>query len=275
MIPFLYLLNVGCSAGQSALGKQYAAKGGKAVVFNLNKALAGSLVFLLFGLLNGLELHLPSWLFGLGYGAALCLSMHTGFKALAMGPMALTSIIASFSLIIPFLFGITVWKEPLTLPGGIGMILLLAAILLLNFKKEDGLSVRWSVYAFLTLAANGACSLIQKYHQICYPGQYRTVFMLAAMLAVLVLLSGAGLGEKQKFTLSLPGLAAGLMNGAANYIVLYLAAAEKASVLFPVVSVANVIAVWLIGRIVFKEKLKGMQLLGLAAGLGAILLLNL
>lgn len=40
MIPILYLLNVVCSAGQSALGKQYAKRGGSSSVFNINKAVS-------------------------------------------------------------------------------------------------------------------------------------------------------------------------------------------------------------------------------------------
>ena len=45
----------------------------------------------------------------------------------------------------------------------------------------------------------------------------------------------------------------------ANYIVLYLSATENASVLFPIVSLANVVAVWLVGLLFFKEKLTLLQ----------------
>ena len=156
----LYLLNVICSSGQVTLGKSYASKGGSAHIFNINKAIAGILVFLIMGIFKGMSMHLPTVFFGIGYGVFLGISMFTGFKALGIGPMALTSIIASFSLVIPFVFGITVWKEAMSLYGVIGIVLLLAAIILLNFKKEKGLSIKWSVFALLTMATNGICSLI-------------------------------------------------------------------------------------------------------------------
>lgn len=276
MTAVLYLLNVLCSCGQSTLGKLYARRGGNAAVFNANKAIAGAAVFLLAGLIRGLHAHWASWGFGLAYGVALCISMHTGFRALATGPIALTSIIASFSLIIPFLFGIAVWQESLTVGGGFGIALLLAAIALLGGRREGGLSLRWSLYALATLAANGVCSLIQKYHQLAYPGLYRTEFMLAALATVLALSIGMHGVQKPRppFALSGVGLCSGVMNGAANYIVLYLAATEKASVLFPMVSVANAIAVWLVGRFLFREKLRPLQAVGLLCGIAAVWLLN-
>ena len=274
---FLYLLNVTCSSGQSALCKDFASKGGRSSLFNINKAFAGTVLFFIMGLIGGFSGHLPTWLFGAGYGISLCISMFTGFSALSLGPMALTSIIGSFSLIIPFLFGITVFHESLTATGIVGMCFLLAAIILLNFKKEGGVSLKWSIFAFATLLANGTCSLIQKYHQIYYPGRYRTEFMLSAMLISLIILLPMELKNKQEPRLRLcpQGIVAGLLNVSANYILLYLAATEKASVLFPVVSVANVIAVWLIGRFRFKERLKKIQIFGLLAGVAAIVLLNL
>lgn len=278
MTALLYFLNVTCSAGQSVLGKHYALKGGKASVFNINKALSGFLVFLLFGLWSGLSFHVPTCLLGVGYGMSLCLSMHAGFQALSVGPMALTSIVASFSLIIPFVFGITVWNEKLSAYAMIGMVFLLTAIVLLNFKKEGGISFKWSLFAFLTLFSNGICSLIQKFHQLYYPGKYRTEFMLFALLCVLFILTASAVvkhHKNQPFKFSAYGLASGVMNSAANYIVLYLSATEKASILFPIVSVVNVIAVWIAGRIVFQERLKFVQGIGLVSGIIAIVLLNI
>ena len=278
MTALLYLLNVFCSSGQSALSKQSAVKGGSSTVFNISKAASGAVMFLIFGLVLGLRFHLPSLLMGICYGVFLCLSMHCGFKALGMGPMAMSSIIASFSLIIPFIFGLTVWGESLTVWGAVGIALLLGSIFLLNFKKEKGISFKWSVYAFLTMAANGICSLMQKYHQLYFPGEYRTELMISALVTVLVILLVIELAHKKDgpaLKVSGLGVFSGILNGASNYIVLYLAATEKASVLFPLVSISHVMAVWLIGRVWFKEKLKWLQMVGLLLGLAAILLLNL
>ena len=279
MTALLYLLNVAGSAGQSTLCKAYAAKGGSVNVYNINKAAVGLLVFLVVGLCSGISFHVPTILWGLGYGACICLGSFAGFTALALGPMALTSMIASFSLVIPFVVGVTVWGEKLSVWGALGIVLLACSIVLLNFKKSDNrISLKWTFFTFLTFFANGISSLIQKQHQMNYPGLYRTEFMIAAMLCMLALLVVTVLVKRTaraEVRFCVPGSAGGLIEAISNYIVLYLAASQNASVLFPVVSVAKIIAVWGIGRLAFKERLKLWQTLGLVAGIVAIVLLNL
>ena len=279
MTILLYFLNVACSAGQSTLSKHYASKGGNANIYNINKVGAGALVFLAMGLLRGLSFHLPTVLLGMGYGTCLYVSNFAGFTALAMGPMALTSIIASFSLVIPFLVGITLWGEALSLWGAVGVGLLLCSIVLINFKSSgDRISFKWLFFSFLTFFSNSISSIVQKQHQLLWPGSFRTEFMLSAMLwgsvllAVTVLIRGT---VRTEVRFCVPGTSAGLIEGIANYVVLYLAATQDASVLFPVVSAAKIIAVWAIGRIGFKEQLRPAQTLGLLSGIAAIIFLNL
>ena len=278
MTSLLYILNVICSSGQSALGKQYAKKGGTALPFNLNKTIAGFVLFALWGILQGFTFHLPTVWFGIAYGVSLSISMHTGFKALATGPMALTSIIASFSLLIPFFFGVFFWNESLTLFGVCGILLLLISIVLINCKKVDKISYKWLLYALATLLTNGICSVIQKYHQLQFPKLYRTEFMVFALFSTLIILSitiGFDNTKHQGKKFSVLGIISGVLNCLSNYIVLYLSATENASVLFPIVSIANITTVWLIGVIFFKEKLTLLQTIGLLLGVASIVLLKI
>ena len=278
MTALLYFLNVVCSAGQSALGKHYAHHGGNPLRFNITRAAIGAVIFLVYGIITGFSFHLPTILFGVGYGISLSISMQTGLKALGIGPMALTSTIAAFSLVIPFFFGIFFWDEQLTLFKTIGIILLLLSMLLINRKKESGFSTKWALYSLATLLTNGICSVIQKLHQIKFPTLYRTEFMFWSMLCitlVLVVTAQANGEKKEVFRLSLPGLLAGITSCSSTYIVLYLSAAENASVLFPIVSIAQMIAVWGIGVLCFKEKLKLLQTIGLVIGIASIVLLKI
>ncbi|MGI6280118.1 MAG: EamA family transporter [Acutalibacteraceae bacterium] len=277
MVFILYFTNVAFSSGQSVLGKVYTSKNDNPLEFNINKAIAALIVFAALGIYGNISLHIPTVIYGACYGAFLCFSMHAGLKALSMGPIALTSILASFSLIIPFLFGIFVLREPITVYGIIGVVLLFVAIIMINGKKEKGLSLKWWAFALLTLISNGICSLVQKFHQINFPKQQRIEFMLASMITVLIILMLLNFTkrERKKLCLRTTGLLSGVMNGTANYIILYLAATEKASVLFPVISVINVISIFAIGRIFFKERLKLSQIIGLVFGLASVVLLNL
>lgn len=71
------------------------------------------------------------------------------------------------------------------------------------------------------------------------------------------------------------GIISGVMNGVANYIVLYLAAFENATVLFPIVSVINIVAVCLLGSLIFKEKLTTRGIIGILIGITAVIMLKL
>ena len=279
MIALLYLLNVAGSAGQSTCSKYFASRGGSVNLYNINKAGVALLVFLIVGLFRGISFHVPTILLGFGYGAFIYVGSFAGFTALGLGPMALTSMIASFSLVIPFAVGVTVWGETLSVWGILGIILLVCSIVLLNFKKiDDRLSLKWTFFTFLTFFVTGGASVFQKQHQMNYPGLYRTEFMIASMLCMLVLQLIVVLVKgtvRTEIRFCVPGSLGGFLEGAATYIVLYLAASQNASVLFPVVSVAKIIAVWCIGRMAFKEQLKLWQTVGLVAGIAAIALLNL
>jgi multidrug transporter EmrE-like cation transporter len=67
----------------------------------------------------------------------------------------------------------------------------------------------------------------------------------------------------------------GVLNGGANYLSLHLCSLVNASVLYPVLSGATGCATWLMGRLVFKEKLSILQTLGFVIGVVSVVLLNL
>lgn len=274
---FLYLLNMAFSSGQSALGKRYAISGGKSEIFNLNKIFSGLTVFGVIGIIGGLSFHWQTVLFGIGCGLVLSAANHTGFKALSSGPMALTSTVVSFSFIVPFIFGITVWHESISLYGIIGICLLCISVALLNMRKQTGISVKWAVYTFATLLLNGIYSIIQKYHQLYFPNRYRIEFLITVLLIALLstLIFTRQRSVPLNIEISSDGILAGIMNGLSNYIVLYLSATENASVLFPAVSIAQIITTCFIGRFAFSEKLRCMQIFGIVLGIISIALLNI
>lgn len=272
----LYFSNMLCCASQSAVGKLYAAKGGQAKTFNLYKTLSAVFLFLIWFLLRGQMLHWNTLPWAVLYGIFLTVSMHTGFMALSVGPMALTSIIASMSLVIPFSWGVLFWQEQLTALSLTGVFLLLASIILINSRKQSQLSIQWLIYSLLTMLANGFCSVLQKYHQRFFPGQYQVDFMLLSMSTTAIILSVLHFLKKEKLPKPcMLGAISGIMNGAANLIVLLLAATQNATSLFPLISAGNAMAAWLAGVLFFREKMQKLQFIGLAAGLAGIIILNL
>lgn len=273
---FLFLSNTVCYAGQSSLGKLYAAKGGHAYGFNLCKAGSAAILFLiwLIGLNQGIHLKTLPW--AAVYGVLLCISMHAGFQALSCGPMALTSILAAMSLVVPFLWGAFFWEEKLTLWSILGLCFLLCAILLIHFKKEGKFSGKWLLYCLITMITNGFCSVIQKYHQFAYPGHSQVDFMLLSMATVTILLFLClPLQKEKRISFSFTGVSSGILNGLANFIILLLASNQAATTLFPMISACNVMAAWLCGILFFRDQIRKLQLAGLLCGIVGIVLMQI
>ena len=92
MIFLFYFLILFSSAAQVSATKLYNKCSDNSAVFNAIKAVSALILFALMAMI-GFRFHLPTVLFGFCYGACLCLSMYAGYKALCLGPMALTSML--------------------------------------------------------------------------------------------------------------------------------------------------------------------------------------
>ena len=285
---FLYVCIVLASVTQSASTKQYNRGGGSSLVFNSLKTLSAFLLFLLISL-PGFTLHGPTVVYGLLYGLSLCLSMYAGFRALGLGPLALTGMLVSFSLLMPLLWGVLVRHEPFGILKGVGLLLLLGSLLLVNAhslrpaRKEERPSERqglWLFFVAVTFLCNGVCSILQKEHQTAYPSLYNREFMLFAMLLCAVVFTAVALvrlpaSAYREAKCRGLGILSGVTNSLANFLTLILAGMENASVLFPIISAGTILTTLLCGRVVFKENLKPNQYVALGVGILAIVLMKL
>ena len=285
MVILIYILIVLASAAQSASAKLFNQNCSQSSAFN---ALKSCTAFVLFALAAafGFSLHLPTVLFGISYGASLCISMYTGYKALCLGPMALTSMLVSFSVIIPLIWGITAGNETLRALQYPALALLFLAIILTNIDKikakkstREGYGL-WFLFVGITFMCNGICSVLQKQHQTLYPEAYGREFMLFAMLLCSVIFSiftlrKLSLRELKTIKGKRYALLSGAANGAANFLTLMLAGLENASVLFPIISAGTILASLLCGGLLFKEKLKANHYVALVFGIAAVVLLKL
>lgn len=290
LIYFAIILASVTERGSTKFFQRYASDSS---VFNAIKALSSLILFATMAMV-GFSFHLPTLLFGLVYGIGLCISMYAGYQALRLGPMALTSMLVSFSVLIPFLWGVLFEHESLNLLRIFGVILLLGAMFLINWDKlvhrpvhernEPTVVKRrggtWLLFVGTTFLCNGICSILQKRHQALYPEAYTDEFMFFAMLLCALIFSVTSL---RKNTLSgiwkikgkWLGALSGVTNGLANFLTLSLAGFENASVLFPVISAGNLLGVLLCGRILFHEKLRGNHYAALICGMLSVILLKL
>lgn len=285
MVIVVYLLIILASITQSATTKLFNQNCAQSAIFNAIKSCAALGLFALTAAF-GFTFHLPTVLFGILYGACLCVSMYSGYQALCRGPMALTSMLVSFSVIIPLIWGITVGNEMLKKIQYPALVLFLLAIILTNIDrikaakhKQTNYGV-WLLFVGSTFACNGICSILQKYHQTLYPGAYSREFMLFAMLLCSVIFSISVLSKTSPKELKMIkgkryGVLSGLANEIANFLTLVLAGLENASVLFPMISAGTILMSLLCGRLLFREKLKANHYVALALGIVAVILLKL
>ena len=217
-----------------------------------------------------------------------------GNEYICLGPLALTSMLVSFSVLIPLIWGFAVRKESLNCAQITAIILLICAIALTNAdkilvkckssaeknckqKSKYGL---WWICVFATFFCNGICSILQKEHQMFYNGSYSKEFMFFAMLLCSIIFSGVllfrfSLTRLRTVKGSLFGVLSGIGNGLANYLTLTLAGLEKASVLFPIISSGTLLGSIVCGKFLFKEKLRIHHYLAIVAGIIAVILLKL
>ena len=222
------------------------------------------------------------------FGFAVYYSMAAVFGVLAIreGSLAKTNLISSFSLLIPSFYGILFLGEPTKATLFIGIAVLAAALVLINYTKEKDdkkATYRWLIYVALCFIGNGMCSTVQKIEIMTFGSEGKNVFMIIALLMSAAVLFGVSLFSsderaKARDTVksgTLLAVLCGLFNGLVNLFVMLLNGMLPASVMFPVISAAGVTIVFIYSSVVEKEKFTNYQKLGYLLGVIAIILLNL
>ncbi len=273
----LAILTSLCNVSQSTFTKLASSKKETPLMgFNAIKVGTAFILFLLLSL-KGSCLHMPTILFASIYGILLFFSTLFGYLALKSGSMALTSLIVSYSVIIPCLFGFIFLGEALTIPKFSGIICLLVSMFLLR-KKSDNIKAEkgWIFYILITFCCNGACSIIQKIHQIQYPAMYVNEFTVSSLFVAFIIFVIMSISKKE--VKSIPskgyGALAGILMGTGNYLTLILSSKLDATVLFPLITIASMLINVSISKLLFKDKFNLIQLLGMALGIVSVLLIQ-
>lgn len=286
MNTIILIITVICYSAQSVFQKIYNEiqpnKGiGSLYLFNISMTFS-ALIFFFIASRGNLTFHIPTLLFGVGFGICYGTAFLFNLLAVRNGPMSMTVLIVSYSLIVPALYGILFLNETVKLSITMGIVLLLLSILLIN-KKSNKIVVtkKWAFYAFLAFLGNGGCSTIQKCHQVVYPKAYQSELMISALLPTVVLfcILFAVSGNKPSFKEAKKGLCfpliTGICNGAVNLSVMYLSSEIPAVLLFPIISGGGIVVTYFTARFLFKEYLSVSQKIGFLLGTISVIVMNL
>ena len=280
----LALTTFGLSA-QSISTKQYNKNSTNApTVFTVMSALSALLVFLVS---SGFRLHFngQTLFYALCFAVSYSAAMIGMAVAVANGPLSISSLIQSYSLIVPTLYGILFLDESVKVTTVVGFVLLVVSLFAVNYVKGEGgvqkISKKWIIAIIFTFIGNGMCSTIGKIQQVASGGKYKSELMISALLIVaLMLLPVSVFSEKNKIKTSIKSGwcwagTCGIANGITNLIVLILVGKMPVSLVFPVISAGSIVLSSLVAVLLYKEKLTKIQFIGVAIGVASIVFLNI
>ncbi len=189
--------------------------------------------------------------------------------------VVLSTIFQKLGLVIQILISVAIFKEHPELTQIIGIVLCLAAVILINFEKEQTI-IQFKLGLILTLIVSGLCEGMSKIHEeLGNPGlsEHFLFFTFGTALVLCLVLIGY---KKEK--MGLKDIEFGILLGVPNYFsakfLLKSLESVPAVIAFPTFSVGAIIIITLAGVIVFKEKLSRKQVIGTAGILLALVLLN-
>ena len=272
-----------CISAQAVLKKSYTVKTGRrgTFVFSAVSVFFAALFFLA---ISGGRLHftweiLPYALgFALSYGTAVMMS----FLAIRIGSLSLTSLVTSYSLIIPTFYGLAFLGEEVSVLFYVGLGVLCVSLFLMHSKREGSkITLPWAVVAFLGFLGNGICSTVQAVQQKTFAGEYKSEMMIIALLIVSIVIATVSLLTERRDILPAVRLggtraaACGIINGACNLLAMLLAVRMDASIMFPVLSAGGILLTGAVSLFVYRERLSRKQYAALLLGTAAVVLMNL
>lgn len=282
-----YLLLLTATLGISAqdiLRKQLERRGtppqGATIALNLAVSVTA---LLFFAVAAGFRLtpHVETLPYALGFAVAYAVTMGTSMLAVTTGPLSLTSLVMACSMLVPAVHGALFLKEPFSVANLIGMILLLGALCLVCLDRKKSVKKRWYIYAVVLLVANGFCSVIQKMHQLKFKGEYKSEFMVFALVTVamiclicLLLWQRGGVG-RALVHVGCCAVGIGVGNGVVNLLVMYLSVRLPAAAMYPAMSGGSLLISCLAARWLFQEAISLQRKFGIVCGILAVIIMNL
>lgn len=206
-------------------------------------------------------------------------------KALKYGSATLTSLFVSLSLLLTTIWGLIFWGAEVTAPVVIGLILVVLAVGLCLYTKEKEkktFSWKWLFYVMLPFLGNAGCSIVQRTQQVQYNGQHGNMLMFFAtgmsVLAYLFVYLKTDKKSTQKImkTSLWAPMCAGACDVVLNVFVMLMAVTTLSpSLIYPFIGVGGLVVVTIVSLLVFKEKMRWWQWLGVIIGAVAVALLSI
>ena len=220
---------------------------------------------------------------------ALGSNLFFGLEALKSGAMVLASMAGSAGLLLPCVFGIFMFDEPMSLMQLFGILLLIfSGWLLIGYSKKlkGSFTPRTMLLLIGSMLSNGFTMVAQKMFSKYLPDVSVSLFSILAFGLVGVgmcvgLVPQLTKKEKREEIKKLPkalwfygaGLSTILL--IINQLATIAAKVIPSAIMFPINDGGATIITALTGAVVFKEKLTARSVAGLALGIASLIVINL
>lgn len=252
-----------------------------------NSILSAVWIIIMLFLNHGSAISKEAWLWGIVYGIVNASFLLFKMQALATGPVSITSFTGCSSLILSTAFGVTYFKEKVSVLQIIGVIALIFALFLTitgETKKTDDnkkVSKIWYVWCLLFFLSSGATGIIFKLHQSSpFKNEVNQMMLAASITSMLSFLITSVIVQK-KTDKTLPhvkspalifALICGIMSCGYNRLNITLTGLLPSIVFFPVFNGSVILFATLSAAVIFREKVTKLQIFGLVIGFLALIM---
>ncbi|MDO4623336.1 MAG: DMT family transporter [Eubacteriales bacterium] len=189
--------------------------------------------------------------------------------------VVLSSTYMKLGVLVPTLAAVFLFGE---MPSGLqiaGVVLSIFAIILMNYEKVDD-RIPIEISLLLLLIGGGAADVMAKVYEQYGDADRKEQYIFIIFLTAMILCSALAAYRREKITI--PDIVCGILIGVPNYFsaVFLLRAVHYvlAAIVYSTYSIATIACTSLTGVLLFKEKLKRKQWIGLIILLGALGCLN-
>ncbi len=279
-ILFLGLMGTAKITVQGKFGKKNVKTLSDAIFFNGLIFLFSALVFLK----DAGSAPLPVILYGMLFGFWTMLFQMSYIKAMSVGNISITVMMVNFAVVIPITVSAVMFHEPIGMLQYIAMILIaISFIISTDFTKREKSTTKWLISAVFAVLSNGMNNVVQKFFAANHAEYTQSYvawgYIFATLFSVLLYLILSCTGHKKtfpnKWNMIGYSAATGIILGVFQFFNTQGAAKIPGPIFFSSYSGVAIVLSAVSGVVLFHDKLSKRQILGIACGTMALVLMNL
>lgn len=284
MNVLLLIISIFLGAGRSIFSKKMSFGGNVSKNFYINQAvlfLTSAVGIALFSLKSLKSITTATVIYGVIFGIVTFLAQWCYTLSLNKGPTSICAMIYAFGFIFPTVSGLLFWDEPFkyTLIFGILAVILSIVLSSLSFDSKAPKSNSFIFPALIAMVSAGGLGIIQKIHQGSADKENLGAFLIIAFIISTVISLAFSLLKcnkaKEKVRINRFSVLAGFCFGLVSMLNTLLAGRMPSTILFPTLNIGVMMACFVAGIFVFKEKPSKRQIAAFLLGILAVIILSL